>query len=171
MPADISAIGYFAPIAAFLIIFIVIYAVLLKTKILGDNKWVSLFTSLLVASIFISIGGARQYVQTIIPWFAILILSLVFLLMITGIVGKPAESFNKGISLAFIILFVIVFLIAGFLIFSNLIVGYLPGPNFGYNANPDALPALDWLYSPRVGGAVLLIIISIAVSWILVKAK
>ncbi len=171
MAADTSAIAYFAPIAAFLVVFIVVYAVLLKTKILGDSKWVSLFVSFLIASIFISIAGARQYVQTVIPLFAILIVSLVFLLMLVGIIGKPAESFHKGIGLAAIIIFALVFLIAGFVLFSHLIVGYLPGATFGYNANPDALPALDWLYSPRVAGAILLVIISAAVSWVLVKTK
>ena len=38
MPADISAITYFAPIAAFLIVFAVVFAVLIKTKILGEHK-------------------------------------------------------------------------------------------------------------------------------------
>ena len=171
MPADVSAITYFAPIAAFLIVFIVIYAVLLKTKLLGDNKWIALFFALFVASIFISLAGARQYVQTIVPLFAILIVSLVFLLILIGIIGKPTESFHKGIGLAAVIIFTLVFLITGFILFSHLIVGYLPWSTFGYNTNPNALPAFEWLYSSRVAGAILLIIISAAVSWILVKTK
>ena len=92
--------------------------------------------------------------------------------MITGIVGgKAPESFNRGISLAFIILFAIIFLIAGFLIFSHYISGYLPGADYGNNVDPNAITFFDWLYTPRVGGAVVLIIISVAVTWVLVKTK
>ena len=65
MAADLSAITYFAPIAAFLLVFIVIFAVLIKTRLLGTNKWMLIFLAFLIASIFISVAGARQYIQTI----------------------------------------------------------------------------------------------------------
>jgi len=171
MPADLSAITYFAPIAAFLIVFIVLFAVLTKTKLLGDNKWVVLFVSFLIASIFVSVAGARQYIQTIIPWFAVLIVSLFLILILVGFIGKPAAFLNKGVGVAFVILLAIAFLISGFMIFSNVLVSYLPGPGFGTGDNFEATIALDWLYSPRVAGAILLILISAGVSWILVKAK
>lgn len=171
MAADLSGISFFAPIAAFLIVFIVVYLILIKTKLLGEYEWVLLFISFLIAIIFVSVAGARQYIQTIIPWFAILIISLVFLLLVVGLVGKPAEFLTKGIGIAFVIFLALVFLISGFFIYSNVLVNYLPGPGFGTGDNLEATIFLDWVYSPRVGGAILLIIISAAVSWVLVKAK
>jgi hypothetical protein len=170
MPTDLSAITYFAPIAVFLIVFVITFAILLKTKILGDHKWLLLFISFLVATIFISAAGAKQYISTIVPWFAVLIVTLVFILMVTGMVGK-FDSFNKGIGIAFIVLLGFVFLITGFVLFSSVIFPYLPGPGFGSGSNTEATIALDWLYSPRIAGAILLIIISAAVSWVLVRAK
>lgn len=171
MPADISAIAFFAPIAAFLIVFIVSYAVLAKTKLLGENKWMLLFISFLIASIFVSAAGGRQYIQTIVPWFAVLFVSLFLLLLLIGLIGKKTESLHKGIGIAFIIIFALVFLFSGFFVFSDIITPYLPGPGFGTGENLEATIALDWLYSPRVAGAILLIIISAAVSWVLVKTK
>lgn len=169
--ADVSAITYFAPIAAFLIVFIFVYYVLKKTELVGDKELIMLLVAFLVAAIFVSVAGARTYITTVVPWFAVLIVSLIFLLAITGFIGEPTKFMNKGIGIVFVIILAIVFLLSGFFIFSNLIVGYLPGPMFGYNVNPDTLPFLDWLYSPRIAGALLLIITSAVVSWILVKAK
>ena len=68
---DVSGISYFAPILAFLIVFVIIFAVLNKTKIFGEvNNWVLLFVSFLVATVFVSAAGVRDYVLTITPWFA-----------------------------------------------------------------------------------------------------
>lgn len=171
MQADVSVFAFFAPIAAFLLVFVVVFAILHKIKLIGENKWLNLFFSFLIATLFISTAGAIRYIGTIIPWFAVLIVSLTFLLMITGFVGKPAEFLNKGIGIAFVIILALVFLFSGFIIFSSLIVGYLPGHQFGFNVNPETIVLLDWLYSPRIAGALLLIGISALVSWVLVRQE
>lgn len=167
--ADVSAIAFFAPIAAFLIVVVVMYAVLHKSKIVGENSWAILFTSFVIASIFVSVAGAREYVQTIVPWFAVLIVSLVFLMAMLGFIGKPMEFMTKPIGIAFAIILALVFLVSGFLIYSNVLIAYLPGPGFGTGGNIESVVFLDWLYSPRVVGAILLIGLSALVSWILVK--
>jgi hypothetical protein len=168
---DISAITFIAPIAVFLIVFIIVFAVLTKTKIIGENNWVVLFFSFLIATIFISVAGAKQFITTIVPWFVVLIVSLIFLLALIGFIGKPAEFMTKGVGIAFVIILALVFLISGFMVYSNAIVSYLPGPGFGTGENVEAIVFLDWLYSPRVAGAALLVILSAVVSWVLVKAK
>lgn len=171
MPADISAITYFAPIAAFLIVFAVVFAVLIKTKILGEHKLGVLLIAFIIAALFVSAAGAIKFISTIVPWFAVLLVSFIFLLAFTGIVGKPAESMTKGLGIGFVVVLILVFLVSGFIIFSDVISPYLPGQGFGAGDNTEATVALDWLYSPRVGGAILLIIISVAVSWVLVRSK
>jgi len=171
MPTDLTAITYFAPIAVFLIVFAFVFAILMKTKLLGEHKIGTLVISFIIATLFISAAGAVKYIQTITPWFAVLLVSLVFLLVITGFVGKPSESMNKGIGIAFVVVLALVFLISGFVIFSSSIFPYLPGPWFGSGDNVETTIALDWLYSPRVAGAILLVIISTIVSVILVRSK
>ncbi|MFH1425135.1 MAG: hypothetical protein ABIG28_00180 [archaeon] len=171
MATDLTAITYFAPIAVFLIVFVVIFAILFKTKLLGESKWLSLFISFLISTLFISAGGAITYIKTITPWFAVLIISLVFLLTLTGFVGKPSEFMNKGIGIVFVIILALVFLISAFIVFSSSIFPYLPGPGFGSGSSTETTIALDYLYSPRIAGAIILIILSAIVSWILVKTK
>lgn len=168
--ADISAIAFFAPIAAFLIVTIVVYAVLLKSQIIGENHWAMLFTSFFVASIFVSVAGAQQYIQTIVPWFAVLLVSLIFLMAMLGFIGGDTlKVMTKPVGIAFAIILLLVFLISGFLIYSNTLIAYLPGPGFGTAGNIESVVFLDWLYSPRIVGAIFLIGISALVSWILVK--
>ena len=170
MPAELTALAFFAPIAAFLIVFVVVFAVLFKTKVLGENKWANLFVAFLIATVFISTAGAVRYIGTVIPWFAVVIVSLAFILILTGFIGEPAKSMNKGISIAFVIILSLVFLISGFLVFSKLILSYLPGPNFGTGLTEGEFFFLDWLYSPRIAGAVILLVVSALVSWVLVKS-
>ena len=171
MAADVTAIAYFAPIAAFLLVFIVSFAVLFKTNIIGENKWVQLFVSLLLASIFISVAGTRQYVLTIVPWFAVLLVSLFLILILTGLTGKDAVFMHKGIGVVVVVLFGIIFLVSGFFVFSDVVLKYIPGPAYGVGADESSLYLANTLYSPRVFGAILLVIVSAIVTWVLVKAK
>ncbi len=172
MAADISAIAYFAPIAAFVLVFIVCFSVLFKTKILGENKWVQLFVSFLIASIFVSSVGTREYVLTVVPWFGVLIVSLFVILFLVGFVGKKAEdSMTKGIGVVFVILMGLIFLVSAFFVFSDVIFKYVPGPAYGEGANPSTVFFLDWLYSSRVLGAIALIVVSAIVSWVLVRSS
>jgi hypothetical protein len=166
MAVDISGISYFAPIAAFLLVFIVSFAIFHKTKILGESKFIQIFISFIIAVLFVSAAGVRVYTQVIIPWVAVLLISLVFIMAITTFIGKDMEFLHKGIGIGAVILLAIIFLVSAFFVFSHVITSYLPGQNFGSGADPNVITFLDWLYSPRVIGAILLVIISAAVSWI-----
>lgn len=165
MAADISAVTYFAPIAAFLIVFIVSFAVLYKLKFLGDSKWLLVFASLLIAALFVSASSVRLYVETVTPWFAALLLSLVFMLVLFGFVGVKNDKFIGGLGIVFVILAFIVFLVSGVMIFSDSLAPYLPG--MAYEGNLFT----DWLYSAPVVGALVLIVISSVVAWVLVKTS
>ncbi len=165
----LAGIGNFLPILSFLVVFIIIYALLNKTKVIGENKWWQLFVSFIFATVFISAAGARDYVLNIIPWFAVLVVSLVLILAVVGFIGKPVEGMNKGLGIAFVVILILMFFISGIFVFSEYISPYLPW-NYGYGANPDVLNIAEWVFSPRVFGAILLLIVSAAVSWVLVKA-
>lgn len=171
MPADLSSIAFFAPIAAFLLVFLVSAAILFKTEILGENRWVQIFVSLLIASIFVSAVGARELVETIVPWFAVLLVSLFLVLVLVGLVGKDAAFLHKPAGIIAAVGLGIVFIASAFVVFSDVLIGYLPGPGFGTGGSLEATIFLDWLYSPRVAGAILLVVISAAVSWVLVRVK
>lgn len=163
MAVDISGISYFAPILAFLVVFVVVFALLNKTKLLGESGGIQLFVSFLIATIFVSAGGVRDYVLTITPWFGALVVSLFFVLFLLGFVGKPIEGMTKGIGIVFVSALVVVFLVSGFVVFSNVLWPYLPG---GGN-----VASLREIYNSRAFGALLLVGLSALVSWVLVKGK
>ena len=134
------------------LVFVIVYALLAKTQILGDNKFIQLFIPFLLAVVFVTAVNIRQYVETITPWFAVLIVALFFILALIGFSGKVPEGFQKGIGVIFIILLIIIFIIAGIKVFYYYLAPYLP-------LNPNLL------------GTILLIIIVALVSWVLVRAK
>jgi len=169
MVADISGISYFLPIITFLIVFVVIFALLAKTKILGESLFVQLFVSFLLSTVFISASAPRDYVQAIIPWFAVVLISLFVLMMIIGFVGgKSSEGMNKTVGMISVVLLAIVLAVSAYFAFSGYISPYLPGSTAS-GANPEVLQFTSWIYSSRVAGAVLLILAAAVVSWVLVK--
>ena len=69
-PVDIGFIGFFMPIFAFLLVAIVVYAVLQKTEVLGNNSAVSLFVSFIMASFFIVEVQLVDFVGFTTSWFS-----------------------------------------------------------------------------------------------------
>ena len=177
MVADISLVGYFAPIAAFVIVFAVVYAVLLKTKIIGESAGAIAFVSLLFAVVFVSVAGARDFVSVMTPWFVVVLLSFVFLLAMIGFgksffgeKGGISDGSSKGLVWVFIIIVGIVFIASFFVVFSSQIAPYVPGPEYGLGADERTLFFTDWLFSGRVRGALALIVVGAIAFWVLVKS-
>ncbi len=164
---DITGIQYFVPLISFILVFIVVYAVLNKTK-LFENTWLELFISFLVSTLFVSSVGSLEYLQAVVPWFAILLTSLFFILVLTGFIGDKDEALKKTIGKIFVYALLAVFLVAAFFVFSSLISPYLPGGS-NTRANPDVLRLTSWLYESKTAGAFWLVVVSAFVSWILVS--
>ena len=166
--ADVSAIGFLAPVLVFLIVTIVLTALLKKTKILGENIWVSIFISLFIAAIFVAFDSLRELLLSVIPWFAVLLIALFFILILTTFACSDGVP-KKFLLWFFLIGIIVVFLVAGIKVFGGSISSYVPGPYYGYNANPQLFLFFDWFYSPQILGAFWLIVAAITVSWVLIK--
>lgn len=170
--ADVSALAYLNPIFAFLVVAVVIFAILRKSGLLGDHVLLDVIVALFVPAIFITVPGVSDLILSVIPWFAVLVMALFFILFLASFVGNADDIAGKGLALVFIILLAIVFIVAAVKIFSGSIFTYLPGPMYGVgDADPDTLYFLDWFYSPPVFGAFWLIIAAIVVGVILVKTS
>ena len=153
---DLSWMQDYFPIVSFLLVFTVVFALLMKTEVLGKNKFIQLVTSFLMAIIFVGVTSAREYVVRITPWFVVMLLCLVFVLMLIGFAGKIPEGFHKGIGIVFVIALIILFLVSAYFTFSN---------------TPFVDTLRDWVSSPKVYGALLLVVLSAIVSWVLIKTK
>ncbi len=169
--ADFSVFVQIAPVIAYLLVALVIGAILYKTELLKGSPWIAVFITLGIASLFIAFAGVVDFVQTVVPWFAVLVFCLFLLFVMIGFVGKDADFMKKGIGIAAVIILGLIFLVSAFFVFSDFFISYLPGPGYGYDADPKALYFTDWLYSPRVFGAILLLGVSALVAWVLFKSK
>lgn len=160
---DLTGITYFLPLLSFLVIFIITFAVLNKTKIIDNTLW-EVFLSFVIATIFVSGLTVQNYILNIVPWFAVLLICLFLILVITGFIGKDLTSWNKGFGIAFVIILIIGFLISAIIVFSSYLNPYLP-------ASLTATSIRDWFFSSQVLGALFLLIVSFIVSWVLIKSK
>lgn len=107
---SVSAINYFLPIFAFLLVFIVVYALLKKTEVLGGNEPVMIFVSLIIASFFIVEASLVDFVKLSTGWMSVLIIVVFFVILIIGFLpGKePLGFLSKGNWFAWVVLVALV---------------------------------------------------------------
>ncbi|MEK6919181.1 MAG: hypothetical protein AABW73_04025 [Nanoarchaeota archaeon] len=86
----------------FVILFLVIYAILQKTKILsGDNKTLNVVISLALSIIAVSFAYPTDIITRIIPLFAVTIVIVLVLMIIFAFAeGKDKFELNNGIKYA-----------------------------------------------------------------------
>jgi hypothetical protein len=165
---DVSGISYFLPILTFLIVFIVVFAVLGKIKF--GSTWLQIFLGFFVAAIFVTAFGAVSFFKNITTWFVILTVSGLFLVALLSLFGSKFEKFSHGLGIAFVIIAIIAFLISGMVVYGKYINPYLPWGN-GVGDDTAAGNVVGWLYTGRVIGAILLIVVGAIVAFVLSKAK
>lgn len=157
LEASVGAIGFFMPIFAFLLVFIVIYAMLVKTEVLGGSQPIMLFVSFIISSFFIIEARLVDFVQFSSAWFGVLVIGFFFLIVILAFIpGMDLGSFfgkNNWFAWVLLVLMVIFFVISSAYVFNWVVNWGMVRSWFGS----------DWL------GFVLLLIIAGIVSWILAR--
>lgn len=154
MAIDISGLEFFMPIFGFLFVFVIVYALLAKTKLLGDNKFINLLISFIVAIIFSIVSPVQKYVQTVTPWFVVLVIALFFILIIIGLSQqKLGEIMKPWFVWVFIVALILVFLISATKVFS-----------------PVWWDVRDFITNEgRIVGGILLLIIAVAAAWVITR--
>lgn len=151
---DVSGLGYLLPIFSFLLVFIIVYATLNKTKAVGESNFVQLLTSFIVSTVFVLAVQPREYILNIIPWFAVLIVVAFLILALTGFIGG-LEEWGSGIGKGLVVLMLVIFLVIAYMIFSS-----------------SLKPIISSVTSSeKIFGAIVFLVISAVVSWVLVKSK
>lgn len=155
--ASLSAIGYFMPIFAFLLVFIVIYALLVKTKVLGDSPAVMLFISFLLSSFFVVEASLVEFVQFSSAWFGTIVIGLFFLIVILAFIPNIdiGKFFGANNWFAWVLL-------GGMLLFFIFSSAYV----FHWVLNWDMIS--DW-FDDGWFGMILLLVIAGVVSFVLTR--
>jgi hypothetical protein len=107
---DVTGLEHFSSIFVFLFVWLVGYAVLLWTKVLGENKFIQALVSLLLA-IFVLISPlATSIVADISPFVAVVFLFIILISVATKMLGGDIEAFPalRGIFIVFVILIILI---------------------------------------------------------------
>ena len=93
--------GVFSYVIPFLLIFAVVYGILSKTKVLGDNNTVSGIVALAVGLLSLQFDFVATFFATIFPRFAVGLAVFLVIIILAGLFLKPGEE--KGQSTFYII--------------------------------------------------------------------
>jgi hypothetical protein len=154
-------LAYFTSILTFLLVFTLVYAVLSKTKILGENASLHAFISFIIAIIFILAPSARLYTLTVTPWVVVFLISLFFCLLLISFVHGNIEDVVKNSAVLTILVLVLlaIFLISGIHVFGPLIKGYFSQVGFSLSESRDVVA------NPNVLALILIFIIGAVLAW------
>ena len=89
---DLTLLEGFSSIFSFLLIFTIIYALLVYTKFLGENKSLHAIIALSVSVIMLFAPRALEAVKLMVPWFMLFIMAGVFVLLVYKLFGAPDSS-------------------------------------------------------------------------------
>ncbi|MBI4144954.1 hypothetical protein HY493_02000 [Candidatus Woesearchaeota archaeon] len=97
-PLDIGLLQNFSIIFPFLLVLVFVYGVLSMTKIFGDNKGVYAFLAFILAVSTLFSPIAIKTINLMAPWFVLLFIFSIFLLIAYQTFGIKEESILKTIT-------------------------------------------------------------------------
>jgi len=165
MAIDISGLNFFMPVFSFLFVFIIIYALLAKSKIIGESKFVNSLISFIIAVIFMSFSSLELYVKTIIPWVAVLVI-VVFFVLLLGMFSSKDWVPKSWFGWVVVGVLILIFLIAAIKVFNPV---FHPDLVVAEGEGTSLLEQLREFMTGGVFGSILLIIVAIIVAWIITK--
>ncbi len=156
---DIGLLNYFAPAFAFILVLIIIWAILEKTKLFGANKAVHWIISLCMATMVVLVPGLTDVIQIITPWFVVLFIFLTLLILIFLFMGVKGDTIAGVFGKNQFIIWVVVLVSLG-------IVGYAMVQVYGDAINNLTSPEDEdnlnaqlgqILFHPKIMGMVLIL--------------
>ena len=89
---DLSIVGFLKPVLVFLFVFVLVWAILNKTHILGKNKNVDGMAAFVVALLFLLTPGVVNLISIAIPWVIVLSVLIMVLIMIFMFAGHSEKQ-------------------------------------------------------------------------------
>lgn len=165
MVLDISGINFFMPVFSFLFVFILVYALLAKTKVIGDSKFVLLLISFIVAIVFMSFSSLELFLRTSIAWFIVLVVA-VFLILVIGMFSGKDWVPKSGFAWTVVVVLLVIFLISAIYVFNPV---FHPDLGIATGEGTSLLQQLRGYMGGGVVGSIVLIVIAAIVAWVITK--
>lgn len=104
---DVTALENFSVIFIFILVWLVVYAILLYTKVLGQNQFINLLVGLVVAFFVIISPLATLVVKQIAPVFAVVLVLITIVSVASGMFGNANIESLPGLKWVVFVVLVI----------------------------------------------------------------
>ncbi|MBU0979814.1 MAG: hypothetical protein KJ709_03335 [Nanoarchaeota archaeon] len=95
---DLGLLEFFKPIISIVLVAALAYGLFSYTKIFGDNKGLYALIAIFIALILAIVPALNDLVATMLPWFVVFFIFVVFLLMGYKLFGAKDEDFRKVVT-------------------------------------------------------------------------
>jgi hypothetical protein len=156
---DVTGLAGFSKIFVFLFVWIVVYALIIYAKILGDNKSVAAIVGLLFALLVLISDTATSTIEFIAPWFGIVFIFFVLVAIAGSMFGGGTDLSAYPALKGVLLVIVVIILVAGALMHLRERTP-LPGDNetsSDWNYNETKLI----MFHPTILGAILVLLIAV----------
>ena len=128
---DVTALESFSVIFVFIFVWLVIYAILLYTKVLGQNQVINILVGLVVALFVIISDLATLIVKQIAPIFAVVLVFIVIISATSGMFGNISIGSIPSLKVVALIILVIALVVGSLAIVRENIEVPERGEDFG----------------------------------------
>jgi len=156
---DVGALEYITPVLIFILVFVIIFALLQKTKFLGGVQRLDFVIAMVVSLVALISENAVRFVAVISTWYVLLIVAFVLIIMALYSTGTVPGDGIMQLAVPYQIVFYLALIILVTAI-SN-VFGPVFTP-FSEGADPGWW-ALRTVFHPKVFGTVLLMLVAVAV--------
>jgi hypothetical protein len=95
---DIGLVQHFSVIFPVLLVFVIVFALLQKSKLIGDNKGLHSLAALCIAVMMLFAPGVVQVINVMAPWFVLIFLLIIFFMMLLLSLGTSWESITARVT-------------------------------------------------------------------------
>ena len=149
---DMGLLEYFLPLFSFILIWIVLYAILQKSKLLGGKPILDGIIGIVISLVALLSGSTFEFVNAIIPGFVMLGIAAVMVLFASSSILKEGIADVPPLRIIILVTSLVIVIWAVTAIF---------GPIFNpYSINADPTwETLRTLFHPRLIGAVFILVV------------
>ena len=153
---DVTGLQYFSNFFVFIFVWLAIYAILGYTKILGENKGIQIILGLVVALLVILSPIATGAIAFISPWFALVFVFLIFIMMALKVFGaSTADLADSGQLKVAFLAFIFLILIVGIFAYIREQAAIPSGEEIDYQKTTSII------FHPKVLGIVFVLLIAV----------
>lgn len=161
---DVSLFNFFKPVFTLFFVFVFIYALLEKTKILGSNRETNALFAFVIGLLFILTPNASDLLNIMTPWFVIFFVFIIFIILMFLMVGVKEESVVNAFTSSGVVWTIVI--IAVFFIF-GVAVSQVFGPVIQgiYGTEETAREGITFdigriIFHPRMLGALFVLVVA-----------